>query len=198
MSEDKKKGEGIPVEKVEKRVKLSSLALPKKTAQNAAGVEDGREEVSVGKPPKKKYIRVRPGEEWWTVLPLINYDGELYLIADEQAQKELEDEINAYVIKVWVTQHGSKGLWAIRVLGEDEKNDWITSALKCCGEAEEGWVKPVNKGNQWVPRHAKSLTVEPEWPEEDLEELVNQAFDEEHLVDHINHSFVKLQLGIDQ
>jgi hypothetical protein len=156
--------------------------------------------LKVGKPNRQKFYKVKSGDEsFFDALVIVdNTEGssETYLI-DPEVVSEVVDEAIHVVFHLTISKAGDLLLWQSRLPDESGKlDDWNRSALRIKEIAQKNWVRVLSNRSHgcYEPIVAKEFDDEPVWPEESLEELVNEAF-KDHYIDSLDHPVLKKLRG---
>lgn len=156
--------------------------------------------VPVAKPPKSAFVRVRPGEEFSTILNLL--DGSklggdsMYAISAEIAPL-IADQVRLTQVRLAVTSQGIPYLVPTPLAGPDGRlNPWHLSLSRAMEMAETRWVRIVAnmmRGGYDIFEAIGQLPA-PQWPEESFEELLEIGFRGRLITDE-NHPLVQQLLG---
>jgi hypothetical protein len=156
--------------------------------------------IKVGKPNKQRFYQVKSGDENYFSAEVINDNSEnaseIFLI-DPEISKEVVDEAIHVVFHLAISKAGDLLLWQSRLPDESGKLDeWNRSAMRIKEIAKKDWVRVLSNRSQgcYEPIIAKDFSDEPVWPEESLEELVNEAF-KDHYIDSLDHPVLKKLRG---
>ncbi len=106
------------------------------------GVKKHVTTVSVRKPTRQEWIRVRPGEQnrLQTVILEVKEERDSYLV-DPALWPDLQDVVVSKVLVLCVTKVGVPFIWPIKLPGADGRLDaWNDSALTAVGIGEKSWV----------------------------------------------------------
>lgn len=161
---------------------LKAFRLP--NGQNSAiAVKRKPTRVPVRKPPKGRFIRVRPGEEWQlqTVVLEIKDDNnpETYLLGPEMWDY-IPELTKCVTLRLAVDKQGNVFIIAVPLPDEAGKwNAWHESLGKVAETAEKSWLRCVANmaAGGYDMYLAEGELAEPEWPQESFAELVKIAFD---------------------
>ncbi len=156
--------------------------------------------IKVGKADKQKFYRVKPGDEnsFSTLVIEDKTEGSSndYLISPNLVSK-IKDETIAVIFHLAISRVGDLLLWRSRLPNKSGKLDtWNRSSLRMKEIAEKSWIRVLSNKNHncYEAMIAKSFLEEPVWPEEPLEELVNDAF-KDHYIDYLDHPVLKKLRG---
>jgi len=154
--------------------------------------------VSVRKPDRQWFIRVRPEKEYRldTAVIELKDERETYLV-NRDLWSELPGEIVPIVFFTAINRQGTVFLWPVRLPDQDGKsNTWNETALLAAKKAEEKWVRVsanMNAGMYDV-FEATGVLPEPEWPEDDFPTLLEKAF-KDHVITALDHPVVRRLRG---
>jgi hypothetical protein len=125
---------------------------------------------------------------------LLEVEGrDSYLVAPAiaKAKQSDEDTIRPVLIVRYVTMTGEEGLWPLKLNPPDGKaNAWNTAALNILKLAEEGrWVRMVSMKKSYRHQVSKKTfgEVPPKFSERSFNELINAAFENDHVVTSLDH-----------
>ena len=136
--------------------------------------------VPVRKPGKQNFVRVHPEVSWrlQTAVLELKEEREIYLV-DPSLWDELVGEISPMILYTAIDRQGVLFLWPVRLPGEDGRIDnWSRSALEAADKAMNRWVRVsanMSLGAYEIFEAAAELP-EPEWPEENFQEILGIAF----------------------
>lgn len=156
--------------------------------------------VPVARPPKSAFVRVRPGEEFTTILNLLDAsklgaDG-MYAVGPEVAPL-IADQIRLTQIRTAVTSQGVPTLVPIPLAGPDgRQNPWHVSLARAMEMAETRWIRisaNTQRGGYDVFEAIGQLPA-PQWPTESFEALLEIAF-RGRLITSEDHPLVQQLLG---
>ena len=155
-------------------------------------------EIRVQKPPKQKHFMTHPDPDMRIDTYILDYqpEGQSYLVAPK-LWPYLQDELNFVKLVTCVDLDGEVFIWPIKMPGPDgRRNPWNASALAAADAATKQWVRLVPNQNRgkYIVKQAKDDLKIPEWPEESLQSLFEQAFGEFQITD-LEHPVVKKLRG---
>lgn len=154
--------------------------------------------VPCRKPGRQEFVRVRPGEEWRLTTMVLEEEAtrEIYLV-DPSLHAELADEARLAHLFTTINRQGCVFLWRINAaMSDGSTNTWNDSALAATISAEEQWVnlKSKREGSYYEVNVASGNLTEPEWPEENLADLLRLCF-KDRMIDDINHELLRTLRG---
>jgi hypothetical protein len=101
-----------------------------------------------------------------------------------------------FVPRVFVAALGANGLYYVFSVGSESGDSWSKSGRKMIAAAKEGpishWTDTRAKRYRYAPA-TKDLgkLADPQWVFGDLSEYVELAYDEDLLIDSLDHSLVR-------
>jgi lipoprotein-anchoring transpeptidase ErfK/SrfK len=187
-----------PEQSVPDPFNVSALRL-KAPITEEAGTHKVVAHVRVGKPDKQSFFRLNPDPEYRIMMAIIELKGEneTYAVTPEVAS-QLPGEIKQVLMSVGVTTQGVPFLWPIPLPSADgRENPWHRTARMAAEYAEKYWVRMVaNQGaGCYDIKIASPGLPEPQWPSENLSQLLRVAFSGGKLIDRIDHPVMNRLLG---
>ena len=156
--------------------------------------------VRVGKPHKQHFIRTHPSPDYRQLAAIIELDEdrEAYLVLPALIRELSESEYVYATLYVYVTRHGTVGIWPVKVPNSDgRQNSWHTTAITAVEEAMKRWVRVVpnmySKANDVIV--AVENLSDPEFPELSLNQLLRIAF-KDRIVDRLDHPVIRKLRGM--
>jgi hypothetical protein len=169
------------------------------TFADSVGVKKRVTTVSVGKPNRQDFMRVRPQLEYRlgpAAIIEVKEDREVYLVTPEMAQ-ELPGEFAAVTLFTAINRQGVLRLWPVKLPGPDGKhNEWHRSAAEAAELAMKSWIRltaNISLGANEVFEAIGDLP-EPEWPDIPFPEILKIAF-KDRIVDRADHPLVQRLRG---
>jgi len=165
----------------------------------AAAVKPVLTTVSVRKPNRHEFVRVRAGEAWrFQTGTFTQKDtGETYMVTPE-LWSALPGEIQPKLLVVVMSRLSAVPfVWPLTLPGTDGRpNRWHESALDAARLAESQWVRVVADmpAGFYVPYVAQGNLPEPTWPDVTLTELLRLAF-AQRFIDDLNHPVLRQLRG---
>lgn len=177
---------------------LNALRLPQNFGETL-GVKRMITRVSVRKPNKTDFFRVRSGDEWrfQTMILEIKDEGETYILTPE-VWNAVPELLRPAMSHTAIDRRNNVFLIPIPLPGEDgRRNSWHQSMAEIVELAESSWVRTAaNKGvGGYDVFVAEAKLAEPEWPSSTLAELVQIAF-RDKLITSPDHPVIRQLLGI--
>jgi hypothetical protein len=157
--------------------------------------------IPVRKPNKQTFFRVRPGQEWREMFPIIDLkdDREEYIVVRELVP-ELQTEIVYKQLCLAITRQGTLFFLPLRYPGPDGRDmEWWRSLRDHARRAETVWIRviPNQELGAYECLKGSETLGEPEWPSETefkFWDLIKIAF-REYLVTSLDHPLVKRLRG---
>ena len=162
-----------------------------------ANVETIHGTMSVRKPGKHEFVRVRPGKNWQLLVAVIesSEDRELWVVVPELA-KTVSEEVATVLLRLAVNLNGVPFLWALKISRDGKSNPWNQSAMVAAETAITRWVRVLSNqtAGQYNIVAAKNELTEPKWPEMSFTEILELAFKDRIISSH-NHPLLKQLRG---
>ena len=158
-------------------IDLDSLKIPQNYAESAA-VTKVLATIPIRKPSRQEFIRVHPIWRLDTLVLEMKGEGETYLLAPS-LRKELESEIVPKALFTTINRDGVVAVWPVRLPGDDGKLDpWNASAHHAAALAVDKWVRVKSNRSLGAYEIAEPVAnlPDPQWPDTNLEEIINTAF----------------------
>lgn len=155
--------------------------------------------VSVRKPKKQEFFRVRTGEDWWfeTLSFRDEETGEFYLIEPELCGLLGQEARPTCLVLIVTRTSPIPILWPLIIPDPDRPNDWHVTALDAARRAQHEWVKvtpDMHAGRNDI-HVAVSKLDEPDWPEDlEMPDYLRLAF-KDRMIDSVNHPVLKRLRG---
>lgn len=155
--------------------------------------------VSVRKPGKQEFIRVRPGDEhrFDTCCLTNEQSNEVYLVSPA-LMNLLKYDVRPTLLVVCLARSSTVPfLWPLTIPDADRPNRWHRTALECAKEAEKKWIRVVSDadGGQYSAFEAVRELSEPDWSDvPPMEEILKLAFKDKFLTSP-DDALVKRLLG---
>jgi hypothetical protein len=168
-----------------------ALSLAEELVMTSPDVEVTVDEAAIlssAGPPRGKFFRLhRTVRGDVRILKLkVGVKQERYLVTKSAASKL--DYVSAYTAFLGVTLDGTPFLWLIAV----SDDTWSASARRIAVDAMERWVRLVsnNASGTYHKRVLKAEQRDPDFKgldEKTFVELLQMAFDAEHIISDVNH-----------
>ncbi len=162
------------------------------------GVKKLLTRVPVGKPKKSNFFRVHVSEEMAFQGMLLEQKeaNESYLVLPNIAQ-EISELVSAVQLYAAIDRHNNVSLIPVPLPGEDgNRNPWHESLAQAVEMSKLNWIRitaNMSLGGYDVFAAQASLS-EPEWPEYDIEALIEVAF-RGKIISSLEHPIVQSLLG---
>ena len=164
----------------------------------SAGVKKLTTTIPVRKPGKQDYVRVHPDPTYRieTAVLEIKEEQETFLVAQE-LWDELPGELTPKVLFTTINRQQVTSLWPIRLPGDDGRIDtWNGRAMEAATFAQKQWVRICSNKSlgAYDVFQATGEIPEPEWPELNLEQILEIAF-KGRFIDDFDHPVLKRLRG---
>lgn len=176
---------------------LKSLRLPANYGATL-GVKKLLTNVPVGKPNKTLYFRTHASDEMtFSTMLLENKDArETYAVIPEVAQA-ISELVRPVMLHAAIDRQNNVSLIPVPLPGEDgTRNPWHESLAQAVERAKIGWLRIC--ANMTVGGYdvyiAEGALPDPEWPEHDIDKLVEVAF-RGKIITSLDHPIVQSLLG---
>lgn len=170
---------------------LESLRLSQDYIE-ATGIKKEISIIRVKKPHRQEFIRVHP--EWFLeTMIFVDQDEKSHHIVNPAQYNLLEGELVPKILYPYINIKRVLKLWPIRLPDAEGKlDDWNRSALKAAKIAQEKWVRVASNRalGAYEVFYPLGSVDEPEWPEIDLQTIVDVAF-KDFRIDDENHPIIK-------
>ena len=144
--------------------------------------------VPVGKPNKQKFVRVHPDQAFWFECAILKLEDEQrpFLVTPEIASLIVQD----IKLAVFVCNRSPRQSFSHTTGAEEgEENTWNHSQRHAASLAEQTWIRLTSNRatGSYEPLKAKGEIPEPVWPDKTLEEILEIAFGDAHIIEERNH-----------
>ena len=173
---------------------LNSLRLPQDFAANL-GVKKLLVQVPVTKPRNGWFVRTRPGDEWRLPIAMVVLKdvNESYVVAPSLAA-DLPNDVKRFELVTAITRDAQVFLWPLRMPNMSRQDPWADSAIAACEQAETRWLRVDAGAGAYAVFVATAAIPEPEWPEQDLDQLFRLAF-RDRVIESIDHPVIRRLKG---
>lgn len=177
---------------------LAALRLPA-TYGATLGVKKLLTKVPVGKPQKSQFIRTHADEDMTFRVMLLEQkeSRETYVVMPDVAQ-ELSELARPVQLHAAIDRQNNVSLIPVPLPGEDgNRNPWHDSLAYAVELSKSKWLRMaanMHLGGYEV-YEAQGTLPEPEWPEHDIEGLIQVAF-RGKIIDSMDHAVVNSLLGL--
>jgi hypothetical protein len=153
--------------------------------------------VSIEKPKPTAWFRTAENTDRWIVTPLVDQDGELYLL-DRELAGALGTDSAIYTARLipYVTDTGKPAFWPIKMPRAGSKVlAWTTTALEAADRARTKWTRiSANMRDACYGVFEASFDRPPEWPSESDDDLLDLAFGD-RIIEDANHPVIQRLQG---
>ncbi len=176
---------------------LKSLRLPANYGATL-GVKKLLTIVPVGRPKKPQFFRTHISDEMtFPAMILENKESrESYVVVPEVAQ-EISELVRPVMLHAAIDRQNNVFLIPVPLPGEDgTRNPWHESLAQAVEHAKQKWIRiaaNMHAGGYDV-YEAEGELPEPEWPEHEIEALVQVAF-RAKIITSLDHPVVQSLLG---
>jgi hypothetical protein len=153
--------------------------------------------LPVHRPERHSFFRTHPDLEWWLEVGLLEFEREQYLVDPELFEFLEPCGASRRLLIPTITRQSAVLLWPIRLPGPDGRIDtWSQTALEIAQIAVESWVsiRPNHPLGCYDAIEAQVDIPSPEWPPENLGDLLRLAF-KHRRIDSEAHPVVEKILG---
>lgn len=176
---------------------ISSLRLSSNYGATL-GVKKLLNTVHVSKPKKANFFRVHASDDMMFTAMILEQkeSNETYLVSPDIAQ-EINELVRPVQLFAAIDRHNNVSLVPVPLPSEDgNRNPWHESLAQAVEHAKVKWLRiaanmPLGGYDVFV---AEATLSEPEWPEYDIEALVQVAF-RGKIITNLEHPIVQSLLG---
>ena len=177
----------------------SLFAMPS-TGAEEFGTRKIRSVIPVNKPGKMEWVHLLDHPDFLipgaAVLDLQN-GGRLYLVVPEVAA-QLADDVKLFKLAPALTRQDKLFLWPCPIIQPGETpNSWHTSHNDAFHAAKSGWIRMKSNlscGFYDIIEPEK-IMPEPDWPDMSFADMLQIAFNDDHIVDRDDHPALRRLLG---
>lgn len=162
------------------------------------GVKKILTNIPVGKPKKTQFFRVHGSVDMTfpTLILEIKETRETYLVYPDVAQV-ISELVRPVMLLVAIDRQNNIFIIPVPLPGESgTRNQWHESLAQAAEMSKKEWVRIV--ANMHIGSYevhvATGVLAEPDWPEENLDELIKIAF-RGKIISDANHPIVQSLLG---
>ena len=176
---------------------LASLRLPANYGATL-GVKKLLTNVPVGKPRKDSFFRTHSSPDMtFPAMILENKDArESYVVVPEVAQ-QISELVRPVMLHAAIDRQNNVSLIPVPLPGESgTRNPWHESLAQSVDYAKDQWIRIAAnmRGGGYDISVAQAELPEPEWPEQNIEALVEIAF-RGKIIRSLDHPVVQALLG---
>jgi hypothetical protein len=155
--------------------------------------------IAVGKPRKTDFFRTHPDPKYRGHATILDLDSEVFIVSPAVAPY-LEADTKEVELVLCVTRFGTPFLWPVPIIQTDRKPlSWHVSARAGLTESGSYWTRMVAdmRAGAYTIFRAEGISVEPEWPDLTMAEILKLAFGDGRLIDSLEHPAVKRLKGVE-
>ena len=175
------------------------FAMPS-TGAEEFGTRKIRSVIPVNKPGKMEWVHLLDHPDFLipgaAVLDLQN-GRRLYLVVPELAA-QLADDVKLFKLAPALTRQDKLFLWPCPIIQPGETpNSWHTSHNDAFHAAKSGWIRMKSNlacGFYDIIEPEK-IMPEPDWPDMSFADMLQIAFNDDHIVDRDDHPALRRLLG---
>jgi hypothetical protein len=177
----------------------SRFAMPS-TGAEEFGTRKIRSVIPVNRPTKMEWVCVLDDTAYLienAALLDLQDGGRVYLVLPNIAAS-LGDEVKLFNLAPALTRQDKLFIWPCPVLRPGETpNPWHVSHIGAYEAAKTGWVRmKSNKAGGFYDRiEPKSPMPDPDWPDMTFADILQTAFNDDHIVDRDDHPALRRLLG---
>jgi hypothetical protein len=162
------------------------------------GVKKILTNIPVGKPKKTQFFRVHESVDMTfpTLILEIKETRETYLVYPDVAQV-ISELVRPVMLLVAIDRQNNIFIIPVPLPGESgTRNQWHESLAQAAEMSKKKWVRIVANMHigSYEVQVATGVLAEPDWPEENLDELIKIAF-RGKIISDANHPIVQSLLG---
>ena len=177
----------------------SRFAMPS-TGAEEFGTRKIRSVIPVSKPGKMEWVQLLDHPDF--LLPGAAFldlqdGGRLYLVVPEIAA-QLTDDVKLVKLAPGLTRQDKLFLWPCPLIPSGETpNPWHTSHNDAFNAAKNGWIRM--KSNRACGFYdiiePEKIMPEPDWPDMSFADMLQIAFNDDHIVDRDDHPALRRLKG---
>lgn len=152
--------------------------------------------VRVDKPPKRKFFRTHPGDDYTLDVRAYVYedgvDKKTYLVVPA-LREELYDVTTRLRLVTYITKRDVVGIWPLRIPDSDGAGaSWHNSALEAAEIAKTRWVRIEAKRDlsAYEIIAARGALAEPKWPDKTFRDLMRIGF-KDRVIEKLDHPVIR-------
>ena len=177
----------------------SRFAMPS-TGAEEFGTRKIRSVIPVNKPGKMEWVHLLDHPDFLipsAALLDLQDGGRVYLVVPEIAA-QLEDDVRLYKLAPGLTRQDKLFLWPCPLIPSGETpNPWHTSHNDAFNAAKGGWIRM--KSNRACGFYdiiePEKIMPEPDWPDMSFADMLQIAFNDDHIVDRDDHPALRRLKG---
>ena len=177
----------------------SRFSMPSTSAEEF-GTRKIRSVIPVNKPSKMEWVPLLDHPDFLlpgAALLDLQDGGRLYLIVPEIAA-QLTDDVKLVKLAPGLTRQDKLFLWPCPLIPSGETpNPWHTSHNDAFNAAKSGWIRM--KSNRACGFYdiiePEKIMPEPDWPDMSFADMLQIAFNDDHIVDRDDHPALRRLKG---
>ena len=177
----------------------SRFAMPS-TGAEEFGARKIRSVIPVNKPGKMEWVHLLDDEDFLipgAALLDLQDGGRVYLVVPEIAA-QLDDDVRLFALAPVLTRQDKLFLWPCPIIRPGETpNPWHISHNEAYNAAKSGWIRM--KSNRSCGFYdiiePKSFMPEPDWPDMSFADMLQIAFNDDHIIDRDDHPALRRLKG---
>ncbi len=179
-------------------IDLERIKLPQNFGQLGASVKKVVTTIPIRKPNRQEFVRVHPNDNFAFQAGILEIkdENEIFIV-DKNLLHELPGEIVPKILVTTINRQGTLSLWPIKLPDNDGRIDqWNHSAMDAASRAKKQWIRMAANRNLGAYEIfvATGDLPEPEWPDMDMQAILNIAF-RDRIIKNMDHSAVKRLRG---
>ena len=177
----------------------SRFAMPS-TGAEEFGTRKIRSIIPVSKPGKMEWVHLLDDEDFLVpgaALLDLQDGGRMYLVVPDIAA-QLDDDVRLYTLAPALTRQDKLFLWPCPMIRPGETPiPWHASHNDAFNAARSGWIRM--KSNRACGFYdiieQEKIMPEPDWPDMSFADMLQTAFNDDHIVDRDDHPALRRLLG---
>jgi hypothetical protein len=174
---------------------LLSLRLPQDFAA-AVGIQRVQTTIPVTRPLQQVFVRVHTTWRFPTMILRFEEDSQTFLV-DRFLWPEVQSELRPVILYLAITPQSSLLLWPVKLPGTDGRLDsWNTSAHEAAKLLMRSWGRVVTNQDthSYEVRQAISYMQDPEWPDLDVQRILELGF-KDRIIRDFDHPVLRRLRG---
>ncbi len=187
---------------LDQQVASNSRELPQPISQDYGRLRSAQifhTPIAVRQPLPQEVFRYHPNPEYTVTLPLLYWreHNEYYFIDSDVHDDRLSVDMQPIRLHTCINRRKQVFLLPLRVSDRRGRQDpYLIAMNQALAQAWEDWIRLVRQpGTSIFKVRSMGFEDPPEWPQMDMEEIVNLAFLNEHYIDSLEHPAVEALLG---
>ena len=170
------------------------------TGAEEFGTRKIRSVIPVNKPGKMEWVHLLDHEDFFipgAALLDLQDGGRVYLVVPEIAT-QLNDDVRLYKLAPALTKQDKLFLWPCPIIQPGERpNPWHSSHNDAFNAAKSGWIRMKSNSacGFYDILEPEKIMPEPDWPEMSFTDMLQIAFNDDHIVDRDDHPALRRLLG---